>query len=272
MGSLRTQIGFLLGLGFTGGAALAQEEGAPPALQLEANPTETTSPEERLSEAIQAYQRGDRETALAVLSELANDPAIQGTDARLQALIYLGEVHFVQGNEQWARQFFEQVIKTDPRYVLDPFRHPPDVASFFHQVKLTMDLSGLEPEPIPIRPPRNAWSPLAIYHFKQGRTGRAWLYGGTQVIAGTSSIILASILLGKHDWSIGGIPYEEGDSEALASIQRLQQANLVSFLGFYGAWGLSVVDAQRHWQARRLEASQSALPAQQLQLSFNIQW
>ena len=132
--------------------------------------------ETQLSLGVQAYQRGNREQALAILSALAAEPGVKGTPLQLEAMIYLGEIHYIQGDEQNARSFFEMVILTNPRHVLDPFRHPPDVAAFFNQVKLTMDLSAVEVPPLSIRPGLQAWAPMGVYHFRHERSARGWLY------------------------------------------------------------------------------------------------
>ena len=145
-------------------------------------------------------------------------------------MIYLGEIHYIQGDEQNARSFFEMVILTNPRHVLDPFRHPPDVAAFFNQVKLTMDLSAVEVPPLSIRPGLQAWAPMGVYHFRHERSAQGWVYASGQVALGATSVVLASLLLGKHDWDQGGIPYNEDDDTYLQQLERLQRLNLIKLV------------------------------------------
>jgi hypothetical protein len=165
-------------------------------------------------------------------------------------MIYLGEIHYLQGELLDARRWFERVVHASPGYVLDPFRHHPDASAYFNQVKHSLNLP-VEPNIAQAeRLPKAAWAPLGIYHLQHDRRGRGLIYGGSQALSGITSIVLASILYGQHDASLGGVPYPEGDTAELERLQRLQTANLLAFLGFYGSWSISVVDAYRHhWQA-----------------------
>ena len=68
-------------------------------------------------------------------SVLAQDSLLTATELieiyRMKALS-----HFSIGEEQYAKNCFNEILKTDPRFKLDPVQNSPKIISFFNQIKL----------------------------------------------------------------------------------------------------------------------------------------
>lgn len=251
-----------------GAAAQAPSPGPAPGAA-EAPPLSPVAPpppnaRERLDQAVRAYQLGKRQQARDILVALVNDPAIEDTQIRQQARIYLGELLYVSGDEEGARRFFELVLDDDPTYIIDPFRHPPDVCGYFNYVRsYKVPVTGggtLLPDPLE-RPavPGLAWAPFGVYHLSEGAPLRGTLYALGGTAAGTASLLLFYRLSGDRSWP-------EGDEIERARLRRLKLAQYGTTAGFYGLWGVSIVDAHTHWRRRHpLEAA--TLPAPALNLS-----
>ena len=101
-------------------------------------------PQERIDSAVSIYMAGDLSGARAELIRLVNDPALSEEELQL-ARILLGEVEYVGGEKEAARNTFRTVLLYDPNYRMDPFRHPPEVVSFFEATRA--ELSPRESPP-----------------------------------------------------------------------------------------------------------------------------
>jgi class 3 adenylate cyclase len=121
----------LLGTGVAE-AQVAEEQSAPDAPGVTfGDAVPVPDIKQRLDEAVRAYQVGQREEARRLLVDLVLAPPPGDPTLLLEARIYLGELLYTEGDEEGARRFFEQVLQIDPLYIIDPFRHPPDITSFF---------------------------------------------------------------------------------------------------------------------------------------------
>jgi hypothetical protein len=79
---------------------------------------------------------------------LAKNPKPDETDA-VEAYRLLGLSHVQLNDKAKARQAFEQLLKNNPEYALDPFLVPPHIVELFDKVK-----QDLEPQLKPIREER----------------------------------------------------------------------------------------------------------------------
>lgn len=221
-------------------------------------------PQALLDQAVRAYQLGKRQEARDMLVALVSDLDLEDARIRQQARIYLGELMYVSGDEEGARRFFELVLEDDPSFIIDPFRHPPDVCGYFNYVRSYMvpvSTGGPElPGPL-VRPPvpRVAWAPFGVYHLSEGAPLRGTLYALGGTAAGTASLLLFYRLSGDRSW-------QEGDTIERDRLRRLKLAQYGTTAGFYGLWGVSIVDAHSHWRRRNPPAA-AALPLPAVHLS-----
>lgn len=157
----------LLGMAWAAPDALPDDDGAsgPPA-----DFPERPSYDTLLQSAIRSYQLRQRDQAIQQLAALALDE-----DAphyiRQEARIYLAEDRFFQDDREGADGFFEQVVRAEPGYQIDRFRHPPDVCAQFDLVRATVLPTLLQPS----LPPRLYRRPR-LYHQEYGAA--PWLDGG----------------------------------------------------------------------------------------------
>jgi len=203
--------------------------------------------EARLQQAVRYYQLSERDEARHVLAALVVDRDIS-LELRQQARVYLAEILLVDGNTEEARGFLGQVLQAEPDFIIDRFRHTPEVSGEFDYVKALLatptpdrppDGSELPPpQPIVLTMPLTVWSPFGRYHFANGRGGRGLVYfagvTGSAVVSG----FLGGLLLADHGYK----PDEE------AALRSRRRAQWISTGMFYGVWGASVIDAQIHWR------------------------
>lgn len=229
-------------------AAVDEPAAEPPALTVA---RETTDAKLRLELAVRAYQAGQYEEARTSLALLVNDPAVTDTGLRQQARIYLGEILYVQGQEDAAFKVFETVLLDDPQHRIDPYRHPPDVCGFFEVVRASMQAleTPLSPPPVPVST-RGVWTGFGAWQRAHGRPGLgAFLLGG-QVLFGATSIVTFGLLTSDRE-------YEPGSAEErrLEALRAAQWGSTTAFWGLY-AWGT----LQARGEARRLEREGATTP------------
>ena len=203
---------------------------------------------QRLDAAWRNYQLGKRELARTELAELVTDASVDDLAIRQQARIYLGELLFVQDDEEGARRFFEQVLQEDPNYTIDPFRHPPEVVGFFTYVRSYVVPIAPPVDPVVAvqypRPPISTWGPFGTYHLthQAPRRGSLYLVGGLATAA--TSLILFGML--QSDRTYG----DNEDAEYLR-LRRLKAVQYSATGSFYVLWSVSIYDANSHWQRNR---------------------
>ncbi|MFT5681735.1 MAG: hypothetical protein ACI8RZ_002647 [Myxococcota bacterium] len=199
------------------------------------------TPTEKLEEAVLNYQTSRHGLAMQQLALLSIDPEIESS-VRQDARVYLGELLYIQGDTEGAKQLFEQVLTEDPSYEIDRFRHPPDVCGHFEYVR-----TYIVPEVEPTNPimvlrsmPAAGYAPFAAYQFKY-RTPRRWPLLVGQLSTGVASLVLYSVI-----WADPS--YLETDPDTLQRLQALRVASFATTAGFYGLWGLGSLDARQHWR------------------------
>lgn len=197
---------------------------------------------ERLSLGTQLYQSGDKDSALKIFVELAGEESIPPS-LRQESRVYIAEIYYVAGNKALAQEYFEQIIKSDPDYQIDRFRHPPDVCGLFDFVKTyqlpkkePMQNLTTQPRPFPI----SGYSPFGFYHLQNKNTYRGFIYAGLQVGMLTTSITTYAMLTNDHT-------YIRGDTNKLSELDRRLLIQRTATFAFYSLWGISLFDAQRHW-------------------------
>ena len=102
-------------------------------------PAAAQTPTALLGLGIQSYRDMDMAGASRqIRSALAGGPSVDGalgTDARKQALTYLGAAELYRDHRDSAVAAFRRLVDLDPRYRPDPVVFPPDVISLFTEVR-----------------------------------------------------------------------------------------------------------------------------------------
>jgi hypothetical protein len=195
---------------------------------------------DRLAAAVRTYQSGEAQTAQRLLAIFVNDTNVSSEALRQQARVYLGEVLYLQQNEEEARRVFETVLSVDPSYVMDPFKHPPDVCGFFETIRAYIRPMKQFDETTPAPPPpRSAYIGFGIYHFQHDQRRLGTAFAITQATFATISLAGFAELLENRQFST---PSER------RGIQINQGVQWSSTAAFYAIWAWSAIDAQRHWR------------------------
>jgi len=227
---------------------------ASPASGVQVEVVESTE-EAGLAAALREYQLGHRDAARGMLAELLLDPGAVDTEVGREALIYMGELHYIEGDEESARKFFERVATSNPNHLIDPFRHPPDVCGFYNYVRAYV-VPAVESRSIPEAPPPvpwTAWVPVGgVYQLTHGEAARgtAFLVGELALLTG-SSTLFAIYASRRH--------ISSDDPQARSQAQTLRTAQWLVTAGYWGVWTWSRVDAHRHWQKTWRVAPEVAL-------------
>lgn len=227
----------------------------PPASSPPAPPaTFDSSHQGRLNRAAVAYQRGNRDEARKLLSELLLDPTLSDATVRQEARLSMAELLLVEGEEAGAQRFLEQVLREDPSYRVDPFRYPPAVIDQYGYVRALLgpelDKPPEEPQPFAVVAPTplNVWSPFAPYHFRQGRKVRGVIYSTGWVTTWAAATMLHGFYLADRSYVIEN----DGEKKTLVDLRATQWSLTGANWAFYIA---SVIDAQIHWRRKGAAAS-----------------
>ena len=202
------------------------------------------APADRLNEAVRIYQTGAPKHAQTLLAGIVNDPSYEDEPLRQRARVFLGEVLYLQQSEEEARRIFETVLTLEPNYIIDPFQHPPDVCGFFETIR-TYIRPNEESETIltaPVPPtPFNAYLGFGIYQLKHKERSLGTAMAIGQTTFGIISAIMFTGLLDDRGFTVG----VEDERKAVQARKYTQWA---ATTGFYGFWGWSAIDANRHWR------------------------
>lgn len=197
----------------------------------------------------------------------ANVAAAGGNWARVSALVDpllrgalapadLAEAHrlagladFFQARRAAAEAHFVAYLKLDLDARLDPVLYPPDVVSFFDDVR-TKHRAVLRVRP---PPPRRHWMLNLVPpggQIQNGHHTKAWLYGGG---LGALVITSATTYAVLRSWctSVSG---PDGDSATCDGHERgartLRAINLATAAGAIIVYAFAVVDGVRHYRRR----------------------
>lgn len=204
-----------------------------------------------LEEAKQRYFQGEPDAARDLLEGLqlrlhaGEEPDWEST---VEALTYLGEIYFVQGNQDSAEIVFRYLLGRDIETPISTYHHPIEVVNLFELVRA--QIKATQPEPGPVPAPMSTYLPLGIPQLAQGRTGIGVVYGGLQAALGASSIILylrADSLNGAEPRVRLRGPQDKQEE----TVDRLKRYQWPATFGFYTIWAISTIDAAR-WHQRHL--------------------
>lgn len=194
-----------------------------------------------LNDAVESYQMGNRTEALQALLSIATDAQYPQT-IQQEARIYIGEILYLEGNIDGAREYFMETLVTDAEYNIDRFRHPPEICAEFDLVNA--QFRQRTPQAPPIIESNRKWTrfaPFGMYQMQRGQTWKGLIYGGTQLTTGVSSIVLFNYLTQNPGYNAN----DTANQQHLENMLRLQRGSAIAF---YSVWILSSIDAQRDWQ------------------------
>lgn len=220
--------------------------GATPARADEPTPVTgaaSASPRDELDTAIAAFLDGDSDRARALLRTLLTRGPELDAAVRRDALAYLGDILYTEEGPAAARSSFEALLDEAPDYRMDPIKHPPEVCSFFEDLRLSRRTIVTTPEPAPRREPFPVLSlaPLGVHWFARKQVGTGLLVGGLQAAAIATNIACASQILPT--------PVVEPGSPEEDEYYRLQVATDISAAIAWGAWFIPASVEIGRWAA-----------------------
>ena len=204
---------------------------------------------EEFETARAAYEARDYSRAVFYFEELVGGDAPRLASSALvtEARKYLGAAYLFVGRRDAARQQFERLLRTDPRYTLDPLSFPTEVQELFESVRARLELEAQDAmaraslqaralaaeqqvsrlvafvdEGVEVAVPNSRWLaaiPFGVGQFQNGNDGLGWT-----LLA--SDIALAAVALGSTVWHqslVGQVAYarSRGAFEAVAEGNRL---------------------------------------------------
>jgi tetratricopeptide (TPR) repeat protein len=213
-----------------------------------------------LEDAKQRYFRGETGAARELLQGLqlrVYTGEHLDWDLVADALIYLGEIYYNEGNQDQAEVLFRYLLEHDPNTPISAFRHPVEVVNLFELVRSTVLKSRLGP-PVPVTPPPPApvptWAvlPLGIPQFGERRpaAGLAYFTLEAGFAAGSLTLLdqLQRVKSGDLEW----------DESRVRLTKYGYQWPLT--IAFYLTWGVSAADAIRYHQRHAVAPALSASP------------
>ena len=220
----------------------------PPSYGVERIPLQAALSE--LNEAVESYQMGNRPEALQALLSIATTPQYPQT-IQQEARIYIGEILYLEGNIDGARDYFLETLMTDADYNIDRFRHPPEICAEFDLVNAQFR-QRTPPTTFTASNAQNwvRFAPFGLYQFQQGLNWKGVAYSSLQLGSGISSLVLFNYLSQNPG-------YNANDTENQQHLERILTIQRTSAVGFYAFWLLGSLDAQKDWQLKSTSTSQN---------------
>ena len=195
-----------------------------------------------LNQAVHFYQMSDRTEAMQRFLSISMNETYPES-VRQEARIYMAEILLLEGNADGAKQFIREILRANPNYQIDRFRHPPEICSFFDEIK--------ESSPIPLtkedndpefRPTPNAsiFLPFGSHQIRK----KKWLKG---IACSTSQVLLAGGSLGMRSYlQTNQNPKAPIEDEATLNTILIGQYSATTL--FYLSWMGCSFDAYRTWK------------------------
>lgn len=234
------------------------------------------TPEQRLIEARDAFQAGDFDKAIPLLSYLLYpDVRLARKPLVIEARILLGVAYFEIGNKDEARREFEDALLMDDKVELDELLFSAQAIAFFAGVEadfreqrardaqalaLARDRERLRKalENIVVierRPYFINFVPFGAGQFQNGHNIKGLLFFAAEAGICGASVTLWSIQVGKYGFN-GTVP--SADVNSVRTMQQWQVAAGATCLVLMGA---GIVDALINYKSEtRLPADESLLP------------
>lgn len=193
-----------------------------------------------LNQSVQLYHVGSRAEAMQGFLTIGYDKGYP-ISVRHEALMYIAEILYIEGNVDDARTYMLEVLQENPEYRIDAFRHPPEICLEFDAVKRKFVPLNTMVSPSRQYFPKIGYSPFGVYQFRYDASWKAITYSGAQVLLGIASISLYNYLLQNPSYN----GYDAVDQKRLESVLLAQRGTTMLF---YAVWSISILDARKDWR------------------------
>jgi len=235
----------------------------------------------RLTEATRLYLRGEVEEARSAFREIVSAAEALGDDLPTavwaEALVFLGEIAFFDGDRDAADAAFRLVAEALPDYRPSAYDHPDDVVGAYEIVRadVTTERRLRTEAAIARRRPMPWWgyAPFGVPQFKQDRPVRGAVYATLQV--GLAAASVAAWV--QIDRELKGFDQLDDNQQAVVRRRALLYRNAWSIptaAAFYAVWGISALDGGLSWRKdQRVPDAVAVVPIEggaQIQLGWRF--
>lgn len=189
------------------------------------------------SDGIESYNKNDYTSAIQDLEKYIVNPD-EPEEKKLLARAYLGASQFILGNKSIAAGWFLSILKGNPEYELNPVYFPPEIISFFNEVKDTIT-------PIVFKREEKHFY-LNFFPFGAGQFQNHEFIKGA-IIAGVEVIALSVSLdtyFRRKSMDVAGKYPEDRLSEA----KKLQNVQIISGGIFIAGYIYGVIDGSLNYK------------------------
>jgi hypothetical protein len=211
-----------------------------------------------LVDAGAALSAGDHARAASLAERVARDQGPIARADRAEAWRILGLAQHALGRRSDAARSFYAYLRLDPDARLDPALVPPQVLSFFEEVRAqhAAELAALRPRP---RRKPTLWLnfvPLGG-QWQNGDRTKMWILGSAGLLLAGANITSYAMLRswcgspGRSSTCDEGEPGQPGYVNHADAARRMQAINIVSGVGLLALYTYSVVDGlygYRQWR------------------------
>lgn len=200
-----------------------------------------------LRAALDHYDFGEYGTACQQLEGL-RAAGLPADDDRV-ALRYLGACHHFLGAEAKSRAAFEALLAAEPAAELDPVQFPPELVSFFREVRARRPASAAGASPSAVDAPSTAaprrsrgvaFLPFGAGQFQNGQPGKGAIFASLEGVALGVGVVGLALFEAEKD--SGGL-LAGGTFEDEEKAQQLQMVYVAGFATFAALWAIGVGDA-----------------------------
>lgn len=209
----------------------------------------------------------DARSRLEGLAERLESGETPGDPIAHEALVFLGDVQFLLGEKDAARETFRSVLLIDPDHTISPYDHGEDVRALFALVReeVRRQLAALPPPPEPDPPALRVREPMSPALFAP--FGIPQLHQRRRTAGVELALLQGSLAAGSLVSLIVIDRYNRVPSPGRPNLPRERVQALrygvqwpLTF-GFYATWALGVADAtRRHRAAERARDEGAARP------------
>lgn len=251
-------------------------EARPPALPKAEAGTELDRGLKAFQSARDLYLRGEVEAAQRAFERVVYGAQITGDDDLwAQAMTFLGEIAYLDGDRPEADRIFRRVAQTVPSWRPSPYDHPDEVVGAYEIARTAVSelISPAEADG-PFAPKALPWwgyAPLGVPQFRQQRPVRGALYATLQVGAAAASVG-AWIAI---DRQLQGFEQRSEPEQRLRRDRAVLLRDAWSIPAastFYVAWAASMIDGGLSWRRDQMNGPRVAVTPQWGGGNLRVTW
>jgi hypothetical protein len=231
-----------------------------------------------LDRARETYVLGDHARAQSDFEALIARDTIRGDvppEVLAEAMIFLGEIRYMNGDRTGAEQVFRALLTQDPSTPIRPDDHPDFVIGIFEVVRASV-LAERRAEPARLRPlPAWGFAPFGIPQIRRGQPVRGALAATFQVGFAAASVA-GWVWVDNIGAQRAGVAPSSDEDWALYRKAKLVSGAFSAPAAslFYLTWGASVLDAGLGWRADQRAAAPTGTawspPAPRVHLAVGV--